>query len=119
MSPAQRHRRRDLIAGLRTLAAFLDNHSQVPVPRYGTVRVSVHTLYDTDATTETEAIAEVGRVAALLGVTPTIQRGHHVACAAFGAVCYEALHVTDAAMARIQARDSYRDAITLDEIEGA
>ncbi|MGW4966063.1 hypothetical protein ACWEPL_53345 [Nonomuraea sp. NPDC004186] len=54
-----------------------------------------------------------------MGVTPAIQGGHHVAGATFGAVCYEALHVTQAAVARRQALDSYRDAITLDEIEGA
>ncbi|WP_113700635.1 hypothetical protein [Nonomuraea lactucae] len=118
MSPAQHHRRRELIAGLRALATFLDSHPHVPVPRYGTVRVAVHTKYDTDATTEPEAIAEVERIAALLGTTPTAEDGHHVAGAEFGSVRYEAVLITQAAMERRAALDSYRDAITLDEIEG-
>ncbi|GIH78303.1 hypothetical protein [Planobispora longispora] len=119
MNAAQHHRRRELIAGLRALAAFLDSHPQVPVPRYGAIRVSVHTNYDTDATTEPEAIAEVERIAALLGTTPTVEGGHHVAGMEFGSVRYEAVLVTRAAMARRAALDSYSDAITLDEIEEA
>jgi hypothetical protein len=119
MGPAQHHHRRELIASLRTLAAFLDSHPQLPVPRYGPVRVSVHTNYDTDATTEAEAIAEVERIAALLGTTPTVEDGHHVAGAEFGSIRYEAVLVTQAAMDRRAALDSYRDAIILDEIEGA
>ncbi|MEU7746837.1 hypothetical protein [Nonomuraea sp. NPDC049158] len=119
MSPAQRYHRRELIAGLRTLATFLDGHPQVPVPRYGTVRVSVHTNYETDASSEVEAIAEVERIAALLGTTPTVENGHHVAGVDFGSVRYEAVLITQAAMDRRAALDSYRDAIALDEIEGA
>ncbi|MEO3798278.1 hypothetical protein ABGB14_49485 [Nonomuraea sp. B10E15] len=117
MSPAQRPHRSELITGLRALAAFLDSHPKVPVPRYGTVRVAVHTNYDTDATTEAQAIAEVARIAALLGTTPTAENGHHVAGKAFGSVRYEAILITRAAMERRAARDSYRDAIALDEIE--
>ncbi|MFG6195419.1 hypothetical protein [Nonomuraea sp. JJY05] len=119
MSPAQHHYRRELITSLRALATFLDSHPQLPVPRYGPVRVVVHTLYDTDATTEAQAIAEVEQVATLLGVTPTVQHGHHAVCVEFGVVRYKVLHVTQAAMARHDALDSYRDVITLDEIEGA
>ncbi|MGI5284876.1 hypothetical protein ACQEVF_16265 [Nonomuraea polychroma] len=119
MSTAQRHRRRELIASLRALATFLDSHPQLPVPRYGLLRVSVHTNYDTDATSEAEAIAEVERIAALLGTTPTVEHGHHIAGAEFGSVRYEAVLVTQAAMDRRAALDSYRDAIALDEIEEA
>ncbi|MGP3919972.1 hypothetical protein [Nonomuraea sp. 10N515B] len=119
MNTAQRHHRSELTAGLRALATFLDSHPHVPVPKYGTVRVSVHTNYDTDASSEAEAIAEVERIAALLGTTPTVENGHHVAGAEFGSVRYEAILITQAAMARREALDSYRDAITLDDIEGA
>ncbi|GAA1630811.1 hypothetical protein GCM10009733_029480 [Nonomuraea maheshkhaliensis] len=120
MSPAQHHhRRRELIAGLRALAAFLNSNAQLPVPRYGPVRVSVYPLYDTDASTEAEAIAEVERIAALLGTTPTVQHGHHVAGVEFGRVRYQVVLITQAAMDRRAALESYRDAITLDEIEGA
>ncbi|MFI7425214.1 hypothetical protein [Nonomuraea sp. NPDC049684] len=119
MSAAQHHHRRELITGLRALATFLDSHPRVPVPRYGTVRVSVHTNYDTDATTEAEAIAEVQRIAALLGTTPIVENGHHVAGIDFGTVRFEAVLITQAAMVRREALDSYRDAIALDEIEGA
>lgn len=119
MSPAQSPHRSELIIGLRGLAAFLDSHPQVPVPRYGPVRVSVYTNYDTDASTEAEAIAEVERIARLLGTTPTAENGHHVAGKAFGRVRYEAILITRAAMDRRAARHSYCDAIALDETEGA
>ncbi|WP_326640133.1 hypothetical protein OIE67_13675 [Nonomuraea fuscirosea] len=119
MSPAQHHHRRELIANLRALAAFLDAHPLLPVPRYGPVRVSVHPLYDTDASTEAEAIAEVERIATLLGTTPTVQHGHHVASVALGSVHYQAVAITQAAMDRRAALESYRDVIALDAIEGA
>jgi hypothetical protein len=78
------------------------------------VRISVHPLYDTDATTEVDAIAEIERIAALLGVPARVEHGHHVACADFGMVSYEALVVTQAAMDLHNARDSYRDCISTD-----
>jgi hypothetical protein len=120
MSPAQHHQhRRELIASLRTLAAFLDANPLLPAPRYGPVRVSVHPLYDTDASTEAEAIAEVERIAVLLGTTSTVQHGHHVASVEFGNVRYQAVAITQAAMDRRAALESYCDVITLDAIEGA
>ncbi|MFC4007957.1 hypothetical protein ACFOY2_12040 [Nonomuraea purpurea] len=111
------HRER-LIADLRGLADLLDKNPHLPVPKYG-VRVSVHPRYDTDATSEAEAIAEVERIAALLGVATRAEDGQHVAWADFGTVSYEAVVVTQAAMDRRNARDSYRDCISTDPPMGA
>ncbi|GIH79813.1 hypothetical protein [Planobispora longispora] len=112
-------RRNRLIADLRGLAEFLERHPEVPVPRYGSVRMSVYPLYDTDATTEAEAIIEVARIATLLGVPLRVEHGHHVARADFGTVCYEAILITQAARDRRAAQDSYRDNISTDPPVGA
>ncbi|MEV4371315.1 hypothetical protein AB0J71_29880 [Nonomuraea sp. NPDC049637] len=107
-------RRGQLIADLHGLADYLDRHPEVPIPRYGPVRVSVHPIYDTEATTEAEAIAEVERIAGLLGVPLRVENGHHIACANFGAVSYEAVLITQAAMDRRAAQDSYCNNISPD-----
>lgn len=112
-------RRARLIADLHGLADFLEKHPEIPVPKYGPVSVRVHPLYDTDATNEAEAIAEVERIAALLGVTPRVEYGQHVACVDFGAVAYEAILVTRAARDRRAAQDSYRECISTDPPIGA
>lgn len=108
-------RRTRVIADLRSLADYLETHPQVPVPRLGYVRMSVHPLYDTDAATEAEAIAEVERVAALLHIPITVENGHHVATMEFGTVSYDLTVVTDEAHVRSQARRSYENAIVLDQ----
>ncbi|MEV0383396.1 hypothetical protein [Nonomuraea sp. NPDC050643] len=109
------HVNRDrLIADLRGLADFLDRNPGLPVPRYGPVSIRVHPQYDTDATTEAEALVEVERIAALLGVTTRVEYGQHVACANFGTVAYEAILVTRAARDRRDAQDSYRDCVFTD-----
>ncbi|TYB56818.1 hypothetical protein FXF51_42695 [Nonomuraea sp. PA05] len=112
------HRSR-LIADLRGMADFLDMNPQLPVPRYGSVRVSVHPRYDTDALTEAEALAEVERIAALLGVPIRAKNGHHIACVDFGLVSYEAVLITQTAMDRADARDSYRHSMSTDPPSGA
>ncbi|MEV0619326.1 hypothetical protein AB0I81_38830 [Nonomuraea sp. NPDC050404] len=103
-TPDTAHRDR-LIADLRGLADFLARNPELPVPRYGPVSVRVHPRYDTNATTEAEALAEVERIAALLGVTTRAEYGQHVACADFGTVAYEAILVTRAARDRRDSAD--------------
>jgi hypothetical protein len=112
------HRGR-FVEALRGLADFLTRNPQLPVPRFGPVRVSVHPLFDTDAVTEADALAEVERIAALLGVPLRDEAGQQVACLDFGLVAYEAVLVTQAAMDRRAARDSYRDCISTDPPSGA
>jgi hypothetical protein len=108
-------RRTRVITDLRSLADYLAAYPQIPVPRLGCIRISVHPLYDTDAATESEAIAEVERVAALLNVPVTVEGGHHVATKEFGTVSYEVTVVTEEAHARSRARRSYENAIVLDQ----
>ncbi|MEQ4719378.1 hypothetical protein [Nonomuraea sp. B19D2] len=108
-----------LITDLHGLADFLARNPQLPVPRYGPVSIRVHARYDTDATTEDEAIAEVERIAALLGVPTRVEYGQHVACADFGTVAYEAILVTQSWKDRRAAQDSYRDNISTDPPMGA
>ncbi|TDB97424.1 hypothetical protein E1267_39845 [Nonomuraea longispora] len=103
-----------LITDLHGLADFLASHPELPVPKYGPVSIRVHPRYDTDAATEEEAIAEVERIAALLGVPTRVEYGQHVACVDFGTVAYEAILVTRAARDRRYAQDSYRDSISAD-----
>ncbi len=112
-NPTASHRDR-LIADLRGMADFLDQHPQLPVPRFGPVRVSVHPRYNTADTTETEALAEVERVAALLGVTPQVKAGQHVVAVKLGMTEYEVVLVTQAAIDRDKARNSYRNSISTD-----
>ncbi|MEV4473257.1 hypothetical protein [Nonomuraea sp. NPDC049504] len=112
------HRGR-FVEALRGLADFLDRNPDLPVPRYAPVRMSVHPLYDTDAATEADALAEVERIAAVLGVTIRSEAGHHIACLDFGLVAYEAVLVTQAAMDRREARNSYRDCVSTDPPSGA
>ncbi|MEO3876666.1 hypothetical protein ABGB18_48615 [Nonomuraea sp. B12E4] len=116
--PAEARRGR-LIADLRGFADFLERNPELPIPKFRPVRMSVHPRYDTDVATEVEAIAEVERIAALLGVVPRTDEGQHVACVNFGMVTYEAVLVTQAAMDRRDALDSYRSSISTDPPSGA
>ncbi|WP_157253266.1 hypothetical protein [Nonomuraea typhae] len=119
MSPVQRIDRRELINGLRALAALLDTNPQVPVPRYSDTTMSIYTRYETGATNDGEAIAEVHRIAALLGTTVTVNDGHHFTRVSFGPVGYEARMITRERMTLHAARTSYCDVISLDGDEGA
>lgn len=109
--------RAQVIADLRAFADFLEGHPDLPVAKHHPVRVAVHPRYDTGATTETETIAEVERIASLLGITVTTTHGHHTARTTFGTVTYEAVAIEEAATAAYRARASYEDVITLDQVE--
>ncbi len=119
MTPIPHTRRAQVIADLRRFADYLERHADMPVPRLGTVRMAVHPLYDTDASTEAEAIAEIERVADLLGVPVTVSHGHHTAQLEFGTVSYELTVVTQVAHARSEALRSYEHVIVLDQEQEA
>jgi hypothetical protein len=107
-----------LIAGLRQLADFLDDHPDLPVNFRADVVHSV-TAADIDPGTDTDGIeaakrAEVDRVAAILGVTPTVEANgdQYMACISFGPVTYRAAAITDAHMALFRAASTYDGCVT-------
>ncbi|MFI6902018.1 hypothetical protein ACIBKY_12195 [Nonomuraea sp. NPDC050394] len=105
-------RRRRLIADLREFATYLEAHAHIPIPRYLDLEFQVHTRNDTDAATEDEAIAEVGRIAERLGVPVTVRSGHHVATLRMGLVVYKAVAIEE------QARAAYRSSLRPDDSGG-
>ena len=70
-----------LIAGFRALADFLQDHPDVPAPRWADVMV-----FPPDGTDE-EMRAEINQIAARIGTEPadrTADRGHYTASRNFG-----------------------------------
>jgi hypothetical protein len=118
MTSGPQIRRPQVIADLRRFADYLERHPDIPVPRLGRIRVAVHPLYDTDASTETAAIAEVERIADLLNIPATVSHGHHSVRLEFGAVIYEVNVITQAAHVRSDALRSYENSIVLDREQG-
>jgi hypothetical protein len=83
-----------LIAGLRDLAAFLDQNPQVPAPRYADL------LVFPSRGTDVEMFAEVDVIAGQIGVTASqndTPDGHYVASRYFGPVQYRAVAIPQAA----------------------
>jgi hypothetical protein len=98
---ANEHERSRLIAGLYELATFLQDHPDVPSPRWADVMV-----FPPDGTEE-EMRAEVDSIAARIGaeVTDWIKdRGHYTASRNFGPVQYRAVAINGYARPR-QAAD--------------
>lgn len=95
-------RRQAVIDGLGELAAFLKEHPDVPVHSSVTI-----TFFPRG--TDEEERAEVDRVAAILGVTPTVndRDTHYTAERKFGGVTYQAAAITSDAMRRWDAERSY------------
>jgi hypothetical protein len=83
--------RADVIAGLRQLADFLDDHPAIPTAPYGwDVLVSTHEH------TDQAGKASVDHIAAILGVRVDDQTGdggHYCADRAFGPITYRAFHI--------------------------
>lgn len=81
--------RRQLIAGLRGLADYLDQNPDVPAPRFGT---SVHVF--PQAGTEAAARTEIDAIAARIGVLAAeTSGGHYVASRFFGPVEYRTVAI--------------------------
>jgi hypothetical protein len=105
-----------LIAGLRRLVDFLDDHPDLPVNDWAQVSYSI-TADDTGMSAddiEAAKRAEVDRIAAVLGVTPTVRANgdHYIAALSFGPVTYQATAITDAHMARHMAASTYDGHVT-------
>ncbi|GGS73382.1 hypothetical protein GCM10010156_35300 [Planobispora rosea] len=106
-----------VIQGLQGLAAFLEANPAVPVPRH-----DVTFLYFPTRGTDAEMIAEIDRIATLLGVTPDpsdTAYGHHKARLAFGPVAYEALAILAARRAQHQADASYSGCVIPEAADAA
>jgi hypothetical protein len=101
--------RQAFITGLRRLADYLDRHPAIPVPRYGAV------IYLSASSTDDGGCAQVSRFASQLGVPVPVgvsSSGHYEAARRFGPVDYRMTAISDAAMARHHAADSYYGCVT-------
>ena len=79
-----------LIAGLRALASFLEDHPDVPAPRWADVMVFP------PGGTDLEAQAEIDTIAALIGSEvhdATANKGHYTTSHGFGPVEYRAVAI--------------------------
>ena len=91
---AKSDERSGLIAGLRELAEFLDQHPQVPAPRRTDLFV-----FPQDGS-DAEMFAEIDVIAAEIGATATdadSPAGHYSAVRDFGPVQYRAVAIPRAA----------------------
>lgn len=107
--------RTQLIDGLRALADFLENEPDVPVNSWAHVSYSVTPADTADGEDSEDAKrAEVDRVAAVLGVTPTLSNNgsHYSAQRAFGPVEYRATAITQDHMAHYRAAETYFGVVT-------
>jgi hypothetical protein len=86
-NPAEREQ---LITGLRALASFLEDHTDVPAPSYADVLV-----FPPDGTDD-ETRAEIDVIAARIGTEATDENScheHYVASRTFGRVEYRAVAI--------------------------
>ncbi|MBV9379719.1 MAG: hypothetical protein JOY82_16500 [Streptosporangiaceae bacterium] len=83
-----------LIAGLRALARFLEDHADVPAPQYADVLI-----FPPDGADD-EMRAEIDKIAAGIGsdaIEESPVHGHYVASRSFGPVEYRAVAIPHAA----------------------
>jgi hypothetical protein len=91
------------ITGLRDLADYLAAHPAVPVPEHG-ADIIVHA-----SSTDDGGCAQVDRIARQLDVPVEneLAYGHYRAARSFGPVGYRIVAISDHAMARHYAHESY------------
>ena len=103
--------RQAFITGLRDLASYLASHAAVPVPRHGAeILLSANSTDDGGCT-------QVDHFARQLGITApkTISySGHYEAARQFGPVGYRMIAISEQAMARHRAADTYYGCVTPD-----
>lgn len=82
-------RRREIVEDLRRLADFLESRPELPTPRH--VDVMVFPRHEVPAATDADAVAEVRRIAAHLGVRVNERSGHYTATHMIGHVSYRVI----------------------------
>lgn len=98
-----------VIQGLRALADELAQQPDLPVPFIA--EMTYCAIADSDA----EQIAEIDRIAAILGETPIDEDGHYRVTRRFYSVEYRAFAISEEASRRYLAQTSYRDSVRVDE----
>ncbi|MEV0589312.1 hypothetical protein [Nonomuraea sp. NPDC050310] len=83
-------RRREIVEDLRSLADFLESHPELPTPRH----VDVMVFPRHEAPADADAVAEVRRIAAQLGVRLNERSGHYTATHMIGHVSYRVISAT-------------------------
>jgi hypothetical protein len=109
MSPATNpDHRQAFITGLQDLARYLASHPAVPVPTHGTeILLSARS-------TDDGGCAQVDHFARQLNVAPhddLASTGHYSAARSFGPVGYRMTAISDYAMARYHAADTYHGCV--------
>jgi hypothetical protein len=105
--------RQAFITGLRDLAWYLASHPAVPVPRYGTEILVCASSADDGG------CAQVDHFARQLGVTPDDdldRSGHYGAARSFGPIGYRMTAISDYAVARYHAENTYTGCVTPDPL---
>ena len=103
--------RQAFITGLRDLADYLARHPAIPVPAYG---AEIHLCA---ASADDGGCAQVDYFARQLGVpaqNSLAHSGHYEAARSFGPVGYRMTAISEAAMARYHAHDSYHGCVVPD-----
>jgi hypothetical protein len=113
---------RPIVAGLRELADFFEQHPEVPAPVYAQLDLSVRHS-ETKADDDTGP-AEVERIAGILGVNVVTRHGHYLADRRFGGpdaadgVTLHVIYISQAAMDAHHARHAGCAAPTAAQSEG-
>ena len=102
-----------LIAGLRSLADFIEANPAVPVPSF----LSAHVSISAPGADDDEKRAFVDTTAAALGTTADYvdYSGHYVTSRSFGPAEFRVFAIPAAVHARYDALNSYRDSVRLDD----
>ncbi|WP_157247946.1 hypothetical protein [Nonomuraea typhae] len=99
--------RMKFITDLRRFTAYLEEHKDLPIPRYLDFELQVHPRSGPDFTNEGERIAEVQRIAGILGVPVAVDSGHHTARLRFGRIVYAAVAIERQTIDEHRALSSY------------
>jgi hypothetical protein len=105
--------RQAFITGLRVLADYLDRHPAVPVPRYGT---EIHVTADSTDHGGCGQVNQFARQLAIPAPQSISDSGHYEAIRFFGPVGYKMTAISDHAMARHRAADTYYGCVTPDPV---
>lgn len=103
--------RQAFTTGLRALADYLDQHPAVPVPRYGT---EIHMTADSIDHGGCGQVNEFARQLGIAAPASISDSGHYEAIRFFGPVGYRMTAISDHAMARHRAADTYYGCVTPD-----